>query len=364
MTLISDITALIQQYAPLCYQESFDNAGVHTGDVNAECTGVVTCLDVTEAIVDEAIANDCNLIVSHHPALFHALKSITGKTLTERILLKAIKHDIVLYAAHTNLDSTWEGVSHRLARMLGMTNVRTMLPREGKLYKLVVMTPTAKVEQVKEAVYRSGAGKLGNYDSCSFTVEGDGEFRALDGANPFVGDIGQVHHEKEQRTEFLVREKDICGVVSAMVKAHPYEEPAYDIIRLENEDNSQGLGVIGDIRPMAVDEFLGLVKTTFNVQSLRCSKGKSAEIRRVAICSGAGASFTAKAIGMGADAYITGDVGYHDFVSYGSDIAIADVGHYESEICTKEMFYELIHGAFPELKTIQSQSEINPITYL
>ncbi len=364
MTLIRDIIAHIQEYAPLCYQESFDNAGVHTGDVNAQCTGVVTCLDVTEEIVDEAISNGCNLVVSHHPALFHALKSITGKTLTERILLKAIKHDIVLYAAHTNLDSTWEGVSHRLAHMLCMTNIRTMLPRVGKLYKLVVMTPTAEVDQVKKAAYCAGAGKLGNYDNCSFTVEGDGTFRALDGANPFVGSIGKVHTQREQRTEFLVCEKDLRCVINAIISAHPYEEPAYDIIRLENEDKSQGLGVIGDIRPMAVEEFLSLVKDTFKVQSLRCSKGKSTEVRRVAICSGAGASFTLKAIGMGADAYITGDVGYHDFVSYGRDIAIADVGHYESEICAKEMFYELIHETFPEIKTIQSQSEINPITYL
>ena len=362
---IAEVTRLIEDYAPLSLQESWDNAGFQVGNPQNEATGALLCLDVTEAILDEAIAKGFNLIITHHPLIFKGLKSLTGRNVIERIVIKAIKHDIAIYAAHTNMDSAWGGVSHLIAQKIGLENVATLSPQCGKLYKLVTFVPCESADAVREAMAHAGAGKIGNYDSCSYNMQGEGMFRALDGAKPFVGVENELHKETEVRIEVIVPSGIKGKVLRAMLESHPYEEPAYDIIALENEDKYAGLGVVGDL-PAAEDAlmFLSRVKEIFDVKALRYSGNADVQVKRVAICGGSGADFVREAISMGADVFITGDVKYHQFMSDEDRILMADIGHYESEHYTKEIFSEIITKKIPNFAIQYAELEKNPINYL
>ena len=362
---IAEVTRLIEEFAPLDIQESWDNAGLQLGNPHVEATGALLCLDVTEAILDEAIAKGINLIITHHPLLFRGLKSITGRTAIERIVMKALKHDVAIYSAHTNMDSAWGGVSHRIAEKIGLTGVEVLSPQQCKAYKLVVFVPLASVDAVRDAMTNAGAGKIGNYDSCTYQLQGEGTFRALDGANPHVGKLGEVHHETEMRIEVIVPTRSCGKVLSAMFKAHPYEEPAYDLIALENKNKYNGLGVVG-VLPCEEDvkDFLSRVKQLFGVGAIRYSGNTSGKVKKVAICGGAGAEFVRDAIAVGADVLITGDVKYHEFMSADNNILVADIGHYESEQYTKEIFSEIITKKIPNFAVHYAELEKNPINYL
>lgn len=361
---IKEITDAIEAYAPLHLQESWDNAGMQVGDTSCEVTGVLLCTDVREEIVDEAIDRGANLIISHHPLLFRGLKKIVGRTYQERIVALAIKHDISIYCAHTNMDSACGGVNFKMAEKLGLRNVRVLSPQQGTMRKLVVMVPIAQVDEVEKAMCDAGAGRLGNYDHCSYRTNGEGRYRALDGANPFAGKLREYHTEAETRVEVLVH-KALCGkVVSAMIKAHPYEEPAFDILPLENEDNYSGLGVIGDIEPEDAHHFLSRVKKAFEVEAMRYSGNLDKKVSRIAMCGGAGVEFMGQAMSMGADVYITGDMKYHDFQGNENRIILADIGHYESEHYTKEIFYDIIQKKNPNFAVDFAKSEKNQVNYL
>ncbi len=362
---IAEITDAIAQYAPLDLQEGYDNAGLQIGDNNNEATGVLLCVDVTEAIVDEAIEKNVNLIISHHPLLFKGLKSITGKNQIERIVLKALKNDIAIYSAHTNMDNTSGGVSAIMADKLHLVNQRVLRPMEGKLYKLVVFAPKDYTDKVSKALFEAGAGRLGNYDSCSYKLQGEGSFRALEGANPWVGDLGEVHHEKETRIEVLLNNGIKSQVVKKMIAAHPYEEPAYDLIALENESKYSGSGIVGElIEKVPALEFLSVLKKTFGVGAVKYSGNVSKEIKTVALCGGSGAEFIGDALRARADIYVTGDLKYHEFTSNNDRILLADIGHYESEQYTKEIFNNIIRKKFPNFATYYAELENNPINYL
>lgn len=345
-------------------QESYDNAGLQIGNVAAKADGALLCIDVTEDIVDEAIAKGCNLIISHHPLLFKGLKRISGRNEIERIVIKAIKNDIVIYSAHTNMDNASEGVSMEIADRIGLENRRILDAQQGKLLKLVVFVPTADAAKVREAVCAAGAGKIGNYDNCSYATEGTGTFRALEGANPYVGDMNKLHFEPETRLEFILPDRNKSSVLKAMIAAHPYEEPAFDIIRLESDSKYEGAGLAGEIPPTPVAEFLEMLKEKFNARGIRYSRGKVSEIRTVALCGGSGAFLIPNAIASGADIYISGDIKYHDFTTFGNDIIIADIGHYESEQYTKQIFNRIICKNFPNFATYYPDKEKNPINYL
>ena len=364
MPTIGEIISKIEEVAPLSLQESYDNAGIQTGDVAAEATGALLCIDVTEDIVDEAISRGCNLIVSHHPLLFKGLKRISGRNEIERVVVKAIKNDITIYSAHTNMDNASEGVSKEIADRIGMTNRSVLDAQQGKLLKLVVFVPVADAAKVREAVCAAGAGKIGNYDSCSYACDGTGSFRAIDGANPYVGDIDKLHFEPETRMEFILPDRNKAAVLKAMIQAHPYEEPAFDIIRLECDSKYEGAGLVGDVTPTPVHEFLEMLKEKFNAQGIRYSCGKTGVVKKVALCGGSGAFLIPNAIASGADIYITGDIKYHDFTTFGNDIIIADIGHYESEQYTKQIFNRIICKNFPNFATYYPDKEKNPINYL
>lgn len=364
MPRISDIITLIEEHAPLCLQESYDNAGMQVGDRNAEATGALLCLDATEAIVDEAVELGVNLIITHHPLIFHALKHITSSSPIERTVEKAIRNGIAIYSAHTNMDSASYGVSTHAAAKIGVRNMRPLIPHTGKLLKLVTFVPHEQAQAVAQAMWQAGAGSIGNYDCCSYTMSGNGTFRPKEGATPFVGIVGEHHTEPETRIEVIVPVWRKSAVLRAMLTAHPYEEPAYDIIALENETQT-GLGVVGDIEPEDAMHLLKRVKEIFDVGAIAYS-GLNAPttVTRVAFCGGSAAEFTADAIAAGAQIYFTADARYHNFSSYADRIIFASIGHYESEHFTKEIFYEIISKKMPKFAVHYSSRETNPVKYM
>lgn len=352
-------------FAPLPLQDGFDNAGMQVGLTDAEVTGVLLCLDVTEAVVDEAVALGYNLIVSHHPLIFSPLKRVTGSTYVERCVIKALANGIAIYSAHTNLDNAPGGVNYRIAAKLGLQNVKILVPKEGALLKLSVYVPVAHADAVRSALFAAGCGNIGNYGSCSYNVTGYGTFEAGEGSNPFCGSVGSLHKEEEVRIDTIMPAYIKGRVVKALLAAHPYEEPAFDIYPLQNSWDSVGAGIIGDL-PVAVDEtaFMQQIKDTFAVGSVRHTSLLGKAVKRVALCGGAGGSFAGAAMAAGADVYITGEARYHDLFNYDGKMLVAVIGHYESEQFTMEIFKEIISGACPQVAVKTTSVCTNPVHYM
>lgn len=364
---IADIIGVLEQAAPRALQEDYDNSGLQLGDAGSVCSGVLLSVDVTPAVVAEAVANGCNLIVSHHPLLFKGLKNITGRTDVERCVTLAIKNDIAIYSAHTSLDNARGGVSFEMASMLGLSDCRPLEPLSGRFMKLVTYVPGSHADTVREAIFDAGAGRMGNYDSCSYNISGNGSFRALDGADPFVGSIGELHFEDEVRIEVIVPTWKADAVERALIDSHPYEVPAYEFVRIENPCRSLGAGCVGNLAsPMIPAEFVDLVKARFVSPVARCTSVINTDrpVFKVALCGGSGGSLISRAVASGADAYITSDTRYHDFVDYSDKILIVDIGHHESESCTKQIFYRLITDFFPNFAVRYAHTDLNPINYV
>ena len=362
MVKIKDIANALEMFAPLPLQDGFDNAGLQIGLTEAEVAGVLLCLDVTEAVVDEAVALGCNLIVSHHPLIFSPLKRITGSNYVERCVIKALANGIAIYSAHTNIDNAPGGVNYRIAEKLGLQNVRILVPKEDVLLKLAVYVPTSAADAVRNALFEAGCGNIGNYDSCSYNVKGFGTFKANEGCNPFCGEVGELHREEEVRIETVLPAYLKNKVVAALLKAHPYEEPAYDIYSLNNSWGSVGSGVIGEL-PAECDELelLQCVKERFAVGCVRHTPLLGKAVKRVALCGGAGGSFAGAAMAAGADVYITGEARYHDLFSYTGKMLVAIIGHYESEQYTMDIFKEIILGACPGIRVVTTTVNTNPL---
>lgn len=362
---IKDIIQTIEQLAPIPLQEDYDNSGVQVGDINQEAKGALLCIDVTENVVEEAISLGCNLIIAHHPLVFRALKKIIGQNYIERSLIKAIKNDIVIYAAHTNLDNAMGGVNYRLAEMLGLKDVRILSPKSDALLKLVTFVPDSHADAVRSGLFKAGAGNIGDYDSCSYNLHGEGSFRASEDANPFVGQIGEVHFEKEVRIETILPKYKQAEVLRALLTVHPYEEPAYDFYPLANWWDRAGSGIVGSLpEPVPEQEFLYMLKDVFQLSTIQHTKMQNKEIRDVAVCGGSGAFLIPKAISYGADAFVTGEAKYNDFYDVENHILLAVVGHYESEICTKDIFYDVISKKYSNFALHKSAFDSNPVKYL
>ena len=365
MPKIRDLLKEIELYAPLSLQEDFDNAGVQVGDVNQPATGVLICLDVTGEGIDEALETECNLIIAHHPLAFRSFKSLTGKTYVERCMMKACKHDLVIYAAHTNLDNAVGGVNYRMAEIIGLQNVRILSPQKNALLKLVTFVPEAYAEVVRNTLFNAGAGSIGNYDACSYNLQGTGTFRASAGCHPFCGEIGELHSEPEIRIEMILPAYRQMAVRQALLSAHPYEEPAFDFYPLANSWEQAGSGVVGEL-PEGEDEldFLQRIKALFHVSCIQHSALTGKPIREVALCGGSGAFLLKEAIAYGADVFITGEAKYNDFYDVEDRILLAVIGHYESEVCTKDIFYTIISKKFPNFAVHFSNVNSNPVKYL
>lgn len=363
-TTISEIIQLIESIAPLSLQESYDNAGLQTGNASATVESVLITLDVTEEVIDEAIAKGASLIIAHHPVIFGGIKKLTGKNPVERIIIKAIQNNIAIYAAHTNIDSIVGGVNTKIADLIGLGNQRILQPAKDKLKKLVTFVPASHLEEVRQAIFAAGAGTIGNYDQCSFNAEGLGTFRGNDDTNPFVGTKGELHTEPEIRFETIFPEWKQNTIVNALIKAHPYEEVAYDIYSLDNLNPQAGAGVIGTLtEAMDAREFLARIQTIFKTPVIRHTPLTGNKVKTVAVCGGAGSFLLRDAIAAGADFFITGDVKYHQFFDADQRIVLADIGHYESEQFTKELFYELLTKKFSTFAVHLSEVNTNPVNY-
>jgi len=358
------ITQYLESIAPLGFQESYDNSGLIIGNPDDEISGILISLDITEEILDEAISRNLNLIVTHHPIVFAGIKKLNGKNYIERCVAKAIKNNLAIYSSHTNLDSVFGGVNSKICEKLELKNCRILSPVPNYLKKLVTFVPTADALNVRKALFDAGAGHIGNYDSCSFSQTGQGSFRGNDQTNPYVGEKNQLHYEEEIRIETIFPKHLQSKIIQALLSVHPYEEVAYDIYPLDNEYNQSGIGMIGELESeMDEVEFLQKLKVAFDCKVIRHSSLLNRSIRKVAVCGGSGSAFLNKAIAQKADVYVSGDFKYHQFFDAEQKIIIADIGHYESEQFTKEVFYELLTKKFPKFAVHLSDLSTNPIDY-
>lgn len=363
---IASVTSYLEEIAPLSYQESYDNAGLIVGNKKTEVQGILISLDVTEAVVDEAILLGANLIVAHHPVVFSGIKKFNGSNYVERTIIKAIKHDIAIYAAHTNLDSViFNGVNSMICKRLGLKNTRILEPVQRKLLKLVVFVPETHAENVRSVMFKNGAGQIGAYDSCSFNLSGTGTFKAGENTSPFVGKKHELHQEAEIRIELIVPPHKLSAVLAAMKLEHPYEEVAYDVYQIENEWEQVGAGMIGELdQEMDEIEFLKMVKTQINTSCVKYTNLRNKPVKKVAVCGGSGSFLLKRAIRANADVFITGDIKYHQFFDAEDKLIIADVGHFESEQYTKDLFYELLIRKFSNFAIHLTKVNTNPIKYL
>ena len=362
--LLRNIIEHLENVAPVHYQEPYDNAGLIVGEKSREISSALITLDVTEEVIDEAISNGCGLIISHHPLIFKGLKRITGNNEVERCLIKAIKNDLAIYAAHTNLDSITGGVNSKICEKIGLQNCRILSPVKNQLLKLVTYVPENHVEMVRTALFAAGAGVIGNYDQCSYSSSGFGTFRGNEESRPFVGTKGNLHIENELRLETIVPRHMAAKVVAALTDSHPYEEVAYDLIPLENDFPTVGSGMIGELtNPCDETSFLTRVKQLFGCKMIRHTGLLNREIRRVAVCGGSGSFLVSKAIAEGADLLISADFKYHDFFEADKRIVLADIGHYESEQFTKEVLKEIVLKKFPTFALRLSDVKTNPVSY-
>ena len=364
MPKINDIIRFLENIAPSNYQESYDNAKLITGDSDQEITGVLISLDCIESVVDEAIEKNCNLIVAHHPIVFGGLKSLTGKNYVERTVIKAIKHDIAIYAIHTNLDNVINGVNSMIAQKIGLENTRILAPKQGTLCKLEAFIPQENTDEVLQAIHQAGAGNVGNYSQCSFRILGTGTFKPNNKANPTIGSNNQQEYVDEHKVEVLFPQHLQGKVLAALKKAHPYEEVAYYIQHITNENQEVGSGMIGELpEEMSSQEFLAHLKSTMNVSVIKYTPIEADKIKTVALCGGAGSFLLKRAKSQGAQAFVSADFKYHEFFDAEGKIMIADIGHYESEVFTKELIDGFLNEKFANIATYLSEVNTNPVKY-
>jgi len=354
----------LEAFAPLNYQEDYDNSGLLTGDPEQEVHAALVALDCIEKVVDEAIALGCNLIITHHPIVFKGLKKITGKNYVERVVLKAIRHNIALYAIHTNLDHVKHGVNGVIAERLGLKNAKILSPKKALLKKLVTFCPLDAAPEVREALFAAGAGHIGAYSECSFNAGGTGTFKAGPGTDPYVGEIGLQHEEPEERIETVFLAQNERKILVALFEHHPYEEVAYDIYPLENKLDTAGAGMIGWLpEEMEGRAFLSFVKERMDAVVIRHTDLLPKRIRKVAVCGGSGSFLLKEAIAAGADAFVTADFKYHEFFDAEEKIVIADIGHFESEQFTSDLLIDIIQEKFPNFAIRLTEHNTNPINY-
>ncbi len=361
---IKDIITELEKLAPLAYAEDFDNIGLLVGNSNAEITKILVTLDTMEEVVKEAIEKGANLIVSFHPIIFSGLKKITGKNYVERVVQLAIKNDINIYATHTALDNSQFGVNHQISRQLNLQDTEILIPQKETLRHLVTYVPTADAANLRQALSAAGAGSIGNYDNCSFNLEGMGTFRPKEGANPHIGEIGKTRFEPETRISVIFN-KDLEGkILKALKENHPYEEVAYEIFKLENKNQTIGIGMVGELEnEMTEEDFLNYLKEKMQTQMVRHSKLLNKKIKKVAVLGGSGSFAISDAKRAGADVYVTADLKYHDFFQAENRILLADIGHYESEQFTKNLLTAYLSEKFPNFAVLNSEINTNPVHY-
>lgn len=366
MIKVKDIVKIIEDTAPLELQESYDNSGLLIGNPETELWGALVCVDITEEVVNEAIEKKLNLIVSHHPLIFSGIKTLTGRSDQERAIISAIKSDTAIYSAHTNLDNLLiGGVNSILAENLNLKNCKVLRPKDNLLLKLVTFAPSIHIQRIRESLFEVGAGVIGNYDSCSFSSQGTGSFKANGNAHPFVGKNNQLHFETENRLEIILPSYLKNRVVNKLLEVHPYEEPAYDLIPLQNKWNKIGSGLIGELEhEMDIIEFLENFKKIIHTKTLKVTSFTKNKVKRIALCGGSGSFLLKDSIRANADVFISADFKYHDYFETENRIIIVDAGHFETEQFTKDILKEIITKKLPKFAVQISEINTNPIKYL
>jgi len=362
---INEITNYLETLAPIYLQEDYDNSGLITGNKYWKVNNVLVCLDCTEKVVDEAIAKSCNLIVTHHPIVFSGLKSIVGKNYVERIVIKAIKNDIAIYAIHTNLDNIKDGVNSVIAKKIGLEKTKILRPKKDFIRKLSFNCPVSDAKRLKDSIWKAGAGNIGNYSHCSFSTIGQGTFMGNDGSKPYLGQKNVLYSEKEEKIEMIFPSYLENQILNTLFNEHPYEEVAYEIHLLKNVNQDIGSGMFGKLKtPMKTNDFLKHLKKVMETDCIRYTDLNKKQISTVAVCGGSGSFLLNDAKKINADIFITADFKYHEFFDAENDIIIADIGHYESEQFTKELLCDILNEKFTKFAILLSSINTNPINYM
>lgn len=361
---IKTLCDFLESYAPLAYQEDYDNSGLIVGSPDTELRKGVVCLDCTEAVVDEAIATGANIIIAHHPIVFGGLKRFNGKSYVERVVMKAIQHDIAIYAIHTNLDKVKLGVNNEIANRIGLQKRQILAPKAGEIRKLTCFCPNEQVGVLRDALFAAGAGQIGNYSECSFTSTGEGTFKPGHRSNAYIGEKGVRHYEPETCIEVIFPQHLQSGIIQNMINHHPYEEVAYQIFRIENPNQEVGSGMVGIWEQAGtLQDFLAHCKKQFKTGVIKHTADLGKKIEKVAICGGSGSFLTKAAIAQGADVLFTSDFKYHQFFDAEAKIVLIDVGHYESEQFTMDLLLEIIQNKFPTFALSLTKINTNPVFY-
>lgn len=361
---IREVISEIEKLIDMPQAEDFDNVGLLCGLPERNVSGILVCHDALENVVDEAITRNCNFIVCFHPIIFSGLKSLTGKNYVERAVLKAIENKVAIYAIHTAFDNDFQGVNAGICHLLGLKNLKILQPKKNNLKQLNVYVPKDYSEQLKEALFSAGAGNIGFYDECSFKIEGKGTFRPIEGSNPFSGEQNVRENADEDMISVIFESFKQSQVVAAMKSAHPYEEVAHQIYQLENENHYSGLGMYGELETeMDEKDFLSFVKEKFNLNIIKHSDFNQKKIKRVGVLGGSGASGIKSALSKKCDAYLTGDLKYHDYFLAESKMLICDIGHYESEQLVSQQLFEILSQKFSTFAILKSSEKTNPVNY-
>ncbi|MGM0602343.1 MAG: Nif3-like dinuclear metal center hexameric protein [Bacillota bacterium] len=343
MAKAQEIISLMGEIAPVKLAEEWDNVGLQIGDLSNEVNKVLLALDLNTEVIDEAVDNNCNMIITHHPVIFNGINSVSSESAVGDMIIRLIKNDIIVFSAHTNLDIVEEGLNDFICRKLGIEDFQPLdVTQIGNYYKFVVFVPENHIENIKSAVFKNGGGKLGNYSHSGFVSKGKGSFKPLKGSEPYIGSTEKIEEVDEIRLETIVAEDKLDKVLKAVLKAHPYEEAAYDIYEIKRTSNVDGIGRIGYLTDtMLLGDYINTVKEKLNLPYLKFVGKKDKKIKKVAVCNGSGADFIKKAGYKGADLYLTGDIKYHEAQHAEElDLALIDIGHYESEIWVKELLYD------------------------
>ncbi|WP_299119547.1 Nif3-like dinuclear metal center hexameric protein [uncultured Winogradskyella sp.] len=363
--IVQDVINHLQDLAPLAYAEDFDNVGLLVGDKNQSVSGILVTLDTLETVVEEAIESNCNLIVSFHPIIFKGLKKLTGKTYVERVVIKAIQHNIAIFSIHTALDNAIEGVNSIICDQLGLKNKKILIPQAATIKKLQTYVPKANAQELRQALFNAGAGMLGNYESCSFNVDGEGTYLGNEDSNPAIGEKGQLHTENETAISVTFKKHLESKVLKMLFEAHPYEEVAYEVSTLENTNQHIGMGMIGELQSeMSAKDCLLYIKNKMNTECVRHTTLSEKPIKKIAVLGGSGSFAINAAKAKGADLLVTADLKYHDFFSAENDIILADIGHYESEQFTKSFLVDYLSKKITNFAIILSKTNTNPVKYL
>ena len=362
---IKEIITVLEEMAPLAYAEDFDNVGLLVGNAEQESTGVLVCHDALEKVIEEAIAKNCNLVVCFHPILFTGLKKITGKNYVERVLIKAIKNDIAIYAVHTALDNHQDGVNRIFCNALELTNTKILIPKTHFIRKLVTYTIAENAEKLRNALFDAGAGSIGNYENCSFNSKGIGTYMGNEHSDPQVGERFEFVQGDEIKIEVTFEKHLQAKILKALFSHHVYEEVAYEIYELQNEHQNIGLGMIGELqKPMNETDFLHFVKEKMQADGIRHSSLLNKSIQKVAVLGGSGSYAIKNAIAAGADAFLTADLKYHQFYEAENKLLLADIGHFESERYTKNYIVDYLRKKILNFAIILSEENTNPVKYL